>query len=50
VELEGWIEWHLDFPPDAELVVGGKRILAVTKSKQAIYANEIIAATRARSE
>ncbi len=33
--------WHLDFPPDAELVVNGKRILAVTKSKKAIYVNEI---------
>jgi hypothetical protein len=35
------ILWHLDFPPDAELVVNGKRILAVTKSKKAIYVNEI---------
>ncbi len=35
------ILWHLDFPPDAELVVNGKRILAVTKSKQAIYVKEI---------
>ena len=35
------ILWHLDFPPDAELVVSGKRILAVTKSKKAIYVNEI---------
>jgi outer membrane protein assembly factor BamB len=35
------ILWHLDFPPDAELVVSGKRILAVTKSKTAIYVNEI---------
>jgi hypothetical protein len=34
--------WHLDFPPDAQLVVNGKRILAVTKSKKAIYVNEII--------
>jgi hypothetical protein len=33
--------WHLDFPPDAQLVMSGKRILAVTKSKQAIYVNEI---------
>ncbi|HKR58164.1 MAG TPA: hypothetical protein VJS64_00420 [Pyrinomonadaceae bacterium] len=33
--------WHQDFPPDAELVVSGKRILAVTKSKQAIYVKEI---------
>src|SRR5437667_2568087 len=35
------ILWHLDFHPDAELVVSGKRILAVTKSKKAIYLNEI---------
>src|SRR5207245_3647824 len=35
------ILWHLDFPPDAELVVSGKRILAVTKSKKAIYVKEI---------
>jgi hypothetical protein len=35
------ILWHLDFPPDAELVVSGKRILAVTKSKKAIYIKEI---------
>ena len=34
--------WHVDFPPDAELVVNGKRILAVTKSKKAIYIQEII--------
>lgn len=37
------ILWHLDFPPDAELVVRGKRILAVTKSKKAVYVNEIFA-------
>jgi hypothetical protein len=36
------IIWHLDFPADAELVVNGKRILAVTKSKKAIYLKEII--------
>jgi hypothetical protein len=35
------IVWQLDFPPDAELVVSGKRILAVTKSKKAIYVQEI---------
>ncbi len=35
------ILWHLDFPPDAELVVSGKRILAVTKSKKAVYIKEI---------
>jgi hypothetical protein len=36
------ILWHLDFPPDAALVVNGKRILAVTKSKKAVYVNEIV--------
>lgn len=35
------ILWHRDFPPDADLVVNGKRILAVTKSKTAIYVQEI---------
>jgi len=35
------ILWHLDFPPDAQLVVNGKRILSVTKSKKSIYVNEI---------
>ncbi|MDX6498169.1 MAG: hypothetical protein QOG23_1429 [Blastocatellia bacterium] len=35
------ILWHQDFPPDAKLIVSGKRILAVTKSNQAIYVNEI---------
>jgi len=35
------ILWHLDFPPDSELVVNGKRVLAVTKSRKAIYVNEI---------
>lgn len=33
--------WQMDFPPDAELVVDGKRIVAVTKSKDAIYVKEI---------
>jgi hypothetical protein len=35
------ILWQLDFPPDAALVVNGKRILAVTKSAKAVYVNEI---------
>jgi hypothetical protein len=35
------ILWRLDFPPDATLVVNGKRILAVTRSKKAVYVNEI---------
>ncbi len=34
--------WNRDFPPDAEIVVAGDRILAVTKSKKAIYVNEIV--------
>lgn len=33
--------WHLDFPPDAELVVKDKRILAVTKTTAGIYVKEI---------
>ena len=33
--------WHQDFPADAELVVNGSRILAVTKTKTGIYVNEI---------
>jgi hypothetical protein len=34
--------WHQDFPPDAELMVEGNRILAVTKSTKGIYVQEII--------
>ena len=30
------------FPPDAKLIVSGKRILAVTKARKAIYVNEIM--------
>lgn len=33
--------WHQDFPPNAQLVVNGNRILAVTKTKTGIYVNEI---------
>lgn len=33
--------WTQDFPPDAQLVVNGDRILAVTKTKTGIYVNEI---------
>jgi hypothetical protein len=33
--------WHQDFPPDAELVVNGGKIFAVTKTKTALYLNEI---------
>jgi hypothetical protein len=33
--------WQREFPPDAQLVVEGKRILAVTKTKSSIYVNEI---------
>ena len=36
--------WHLDFPPDADLVVNDKRILAVTKSREAIYVRQILPA------
>jgi hypothetical protein len=33
--------WHTDFPPDADLVVNGSKILAVTKSKDGIFVKEI---------
>lgn len=33
--------WRQEFPPDAQLVVNGDRILAVTKTKTGIYLNEI---------
>lgn len=33
--------WEQDFPPDADAVVSGERIFAVTKSKKAIYVKEI---------
>jgi hypothetical protein len=33
--------WHQEFPPDAQLVVNGNRILAVTKTKTGIFLNEI---------
>jgi hypothetical protein len=33
--------WSRDFPPDADLVVDGKRILAVTKTKSSFYVMEI---------
>ena len=35
--------WHQDFPPDAELVVNDKRILAITKTTAGIYIKEIFA-------
>lgn len=41
--------WTQDFPPDADAVVSGEKIFAVTKSKKAIYVREIIA-PRAKSE
>ena len=34
--------WHMDFPPDAELVVRGDKIYAVTKTDKSIYFREII--------
>jgi hypothetical protein len=33
--------WSQDFPPDAQLIVNGNRILAVTKTKTGIYVNDI---------
>ena len=33
---------HMDFPPDAELVVRGDKIYAVTKTDKSIYFREII--------
>ena len=33
--------WSRDFPPDADLVVDGKRIFAVTKTKSSIYVMEV---------
>ncbi len=35
--------WHSDFPPDAELAVNDKRILAITKTTAGIYVKEIFA-------
>jgi hypothetical protein len=34
--------WSRDFPPDAELVVRGDKIYAVTKTDKSIYVREII--------
>jgi len=34
--------WERDFPPDADTVVSGEKIFAVTKSKKAIYVREIL--------
>ena len=34
--------WSIDFPPDAELVVRGDKIYAVTKTDKSIYVREII--------
>jgi len=34
--------WSFPFPPDAELVVNGVRIFAVTKSDKSIYVRQII--------
>ena len=33
--------WHRDFPPDAELLVKGNKIYAVTKTRTNIYIREI---------
>ena len=34
--------WSMDFPPDADLVVRGDKIYAVTKTDKSIYVREII--------
>lgn len=34
--------WSMDFPPDADLVVHGDKIYAVTKTDKSIYVREII--------
>ena len=33
--------WHIDFPPDAELIVRGKKIFALTKTKTRVYLKEV---------
>ena len=35
------ILWEVDFPPDAELIVNGKKILALTRTKTKVYLKEI---------
>lgn len=35
------ILWEIDFPPDAELIVNGKKILALTRTKTKVYLKEI---------
>ena len=35
------ILWEIDFPPDAELIVHGKKILALTRTKTKVYLKEI---------
>ena len=40
--------WSQDFPPDAQLVVNGNRILAVTKTKTGIYVNDIGVPTKSK--
>lgn len=45
-EITAWrgteVLWSLDFPPDADLVVRGDKIYAVTKTDKSIYVREII--------
>lgn len=40
--------WHRKFPPDAELVVKGKRIFAVTKTKTTVYIKEIFPPSKSK--
>lgn len=40
--------WHRDFPPDAELVVKGKQIFAVTKTKTTVYIKEIFPPSKSK--
>ena len=35
------ILWQVDFPPDAELIVNGRKILALTRTKTKVYLKEI---------
>jgi hypothetical protein len=33
--------WQVDFPPDAELIVSGKKIFALTRTKTKVYLKEV---------
>jgi hypothetical protein len=45
-EIAAWrgteVLWTLDFPPDADLIVRGDKIYAVTRTDKSIYVREII--------